>query len=343
MIEGQGIFNLAARSQAAARYQAPQKTNAPAIRLTNAMQADPKMKAFWEQAAKKASETVSISSETLKRLDTARKSDNKDIAAEKYRQAKAKLQALRLQAQLAAATGDAKTLRRLAAEAANAARDIANSVRGLADGIAATAGAGASPNVPTATTGDAQQNATPADPGAEAAAKVHADIKAAGNDNAPDPAKNPTAAYTGPVPEGADSKTWGQEALRKLGDDARGAIGQARGIIAFLANAARAARKHQADPEEEKYFNELQRSVNDAEHDLNAALGDASQAIQSGGDAAAPDASTGDAATGDAATGGFAAAGGTDTLIGESTTLDISITTVAIQTTEVGVSANFLV
>jgi hypothetical protein len=303
------------------------------------MQADPKMKAFWEQASKKASETVTISADTLKRLDTARKSDNKDIAAEKYRQAKAKLQALRLQAQLAAATGDAKTLRRLAQEAAAAAREIANSVRGLANGIAATASAGASPNVPTATTAasDAQENAAPADPGAEAAAKVHAEIQAAGNDNAPDPAKDPTAAFTGPVPEDADPKAWGQEALRKLGDDARGAIAQARGIIAFLANAARAARKHQADPEEEKYFNELQRSVTDAESDLNAALGDASQAIQSG------DGASGNTEAADAAAGISATAGGTDTLIGESTTLDISITTIAIQTTEVGASANFLV
>jgi hypothetical protein len=303
------------------------------------MQADPKMKAFWEQASKKASETVTISADTLKRLDTARKSDNKDIAAEKYRQAKAKLQALRLQAQLAAATGDAKSLRRLAQEAAAAARDIANSVRGLADGIAATATAGASPNVPTTTTAtsDAQQNAAPDDPDAEAAAKVHADIKAAGNDNAPDPSKDPTAAFTGPVPADADPKAWGEEALRKLGDDARGAIAQARGIIAFLANAARAARKHQADPEDQKYFNELQRSVSDAEHDVNAALGDAGQAIQSG-DGAASDAATGDPSAGASATGG-----GADVLIGESTTIDISITTLAIQTTEVGASANFLV
>ena len=336
MIEGQGLFNLAARSQAAARYHA---SSAPAIHLTSAMQADPKMKAFWEQASKKASETVTISADTLKRLDTARKSDNKDIAAEKYRQAKAKLQALRLQAQLAAATGDVKSLRRLAQEAAAAAREIANSVRGLADGIAATATAGASPNVPTATAGasDAQQNATPTDEGAEAAAKVHEAIQAAGKDNAPDPSKDPTAAFTGPVPEDADPKAWGQDALRKLGDDARSAIAQARGIIAFLANAARAARKHQADPEEEKYFNELQRSVSDAEHDVNAALGDASQAIQAG------DGASGDTATADTAAGISATGSGADGLIGESTTLDISITTVAVQTTEVYASATFLV
>lgn len=325
MIEGQGLFQLAARSQAAARFHAiPQKTK-PAIHLTPAMLADAKMKEFWQEAAKTASETVTISDETLKRLDTARRSDNKEAAAEKFRQAKAKLQALRMQAQLAAATGDAKTLRRLAAEAANAAREIANSARGLADGIADTATAGASPNVPAATTADSG-TPPPTDPGAEAAAKVHADIKAAGNDTAPDPAKDPTAAYLRPAPADADPKAWGQEALRKLGDDARSAIAQARGIIAFLANAARALRKHQSDPEEEKYFNELQRAVGDAEHDLDAAIGDAGREI-GGGDAADAPAFIGESGT--------AAA--------ESTTVEVSVTTVAVSTAAIGAGANFLV
>lgn len=300
MIEGQGLFQLAARSQAAARFHAlPRPKAQPAVHLSAAMQRDPQMKAFWQAAARKAAETVTISDDTLKRLDTARKSDNKEIAAEKFRQAKAKLQALRLQAQLAAATGDAKSLRRLAQEAATAAREIATATRGLATGIAATA---------TATVPAPDRENTGPEP-----------AKTAGS--AGELAGEPPVEFTdyaGPVPADADPGAWGKDALRKLGDDARQAIAQARGIIAFLANAARAQRRHQSDPEEEKYFNELQRAVGDAEHDLTAALDDAGQAIDAGG-------------------------AGSDPGTVESATLDITVSTLAIQTTAVGASANFLV
>ncbi len=305
MIEGQGLFQLAARSQAAARFHAlPRPKAQPAVHLTPAMQRDPKMQAFWQAAARKAAESVTISDDTLKRLDTARKSDNKEIAAEKFRQAKAKLQALRLQAQLAAATGDAKSLRRLAQEAAAAAREIATAARGLANGIAATATAAAN---------------TPAEAVAATADSPSPDRETADSAGATpgDPAAK-TTDYTGPVPAEAEPKAWGKEALRKLGDDARQAIAQARGIIAFLANAARAQRKHQSDPEEEKYFNELQRSVGDAEQDLTAALGEAGQAIDAG-----PSPS--------------------DSGTTEVTTLSVTVSTLAIQETTLGASANFLV
>ena len=99
------------------------------------------MQKLGEQAAweKVTVDENLISDDMLKRLEKASKSDNKEIAAERLRQAKAKLRSLRLQAQMAAASGDPKQMKRIAQQAAQAAREVASAARGLAEGIVASA------------------------------------------------------------------------------------------------------------------------------------------------------------------------------------------------------------
>ncbi|HVZ02598.1 MAG TPA: hypothetical protein VHA35_24035 [Dongiaceae bacterium] len=372
MLESQGIFNLAARSQANESLA----RNSSLLHAQAASSADPagagasgsgglltntqispaaRLKAYLKEVLDKTDDNL-ISDDMLKRLDKASKSDNKEISAEKLRQAKAKLQSLRMQAQIAAASGDPKALRRIAQEAAQAAREVANAVRGLADGIAATAltadgsasgsvnanaggtaapaegenaqAASAAPSdaqvgevqAGSAQAGEAQQ-AGSAQAGAttepEAAGQPSAD---AAKDAAGQPtgqSKDPEAAYTQPVPAGEDPKSWGREALRKLSDEAHVAIAQARGLIAFCAQAARAARKHRPDPDEDKAYRDLQSEVSDADKDVDAAITAAGKEIAEGTDA-----------SGDA---GSAFAGGTDSGFG----LVIDSATVVVQTTTV--------
>jgi hypothetical protein len=323
MLESQGIFSLAARSEAtlslARNVQLAQghirsQVTAQASVAVSAYRSSAsltgagssyadlmtsttispaaKLKAFLKDVLDKTDDKL-ITDDMLKRLEKASKSDNKEIAAEKLRQAKAKLQALRMQAQMAAATGDAKTLRRLAQEAAQAAREIANAVRGLASGIVATAqtaDGSTSGSVPGATATPLQASA-----GSDTAA-----AQAASSDAAPDsdgqsaseqpasgqPTDSQSSPYTGPVPSGEDPIAWGRDALRKLSDDAHLAIAQARGLIAYLAQAARAARKHRPDPDEDKAYRDLQRSVSEADADVDSAINDATHEMS---DAAMPD------------------------------------------------------
>jgi hypothetical protein len=325
MLENQGIFSLAVRSEAtvslARNVQLAQGhiraqvtaqasvavsayrssasltgvTSAYADLMTNTtISPAAKLKAFLKDVLDKTDDNL-ISDDMMKRLEKASKSDNKEISAQKLQQAKAKLQALRAQAQLAAASGDAKTLRRIAMEVAQAAREIASAVRGLASGIAATAetadgsGSGSTPTALGATDtpqqGDAESAAT-AVPEATAAAANSSDAPSPqATDGQPaggQPTNAKSSPYTGPVPNGENPLTWGRDALRKLSDDAHAAIAQAKGLIAFLAQAARAARKHRPDPEEDKAYGDLARSVSDADADVSSAICDATQEMTDG-------------------------------------------------------------
>jgi hypothetical protein len=204
----------------------------------------------------------------IKRLEQASKSDNKEIAAERLRQAKAKLRSLRLQAQIAAASGDAKQLKRIAQQAAQAAREVAGAARGLAEGIAAsaaTADGSASGAVPLTAQANGTQDAASQEAAAQAPASTGATPTAA-------PAPTTSSATAQPLP-----MDQARDQLRKLGDETRAAIAQARGIIAFAAQAARAKRKHGEGDDDS--FRQLQQMVSEAEQDLDSTLNDATTAL----------------------------------------------------------------
>jgi hypothetical protein len=289
MIEGQGLFNLAARSaaytalsrQTAAGHHTPggnafAKSDKPAIlgsKDLNSLTVDANttIRAMFQKAWDKLHEDGNmISDDMIKRLEQASKSDNKEIAAERLRQAKAKLRSLRLQAQIAAASGDTKQLRRIAQQAAAAAREVAGAARGLAEGIAssaATADGSTSGTVPMAAQANGSQNAT---------AQEATQPETAGSGPGSGPTSTPASATSGMAtqPMSMDET---RDALRKLGDETRAAIAQARGIIAFAAQAARAKRKH-SEPEDDS-FRQLQRMVSEAEQDLDSTLNDATTAL----------------------------------------------------------------
>jgi len=304
MIEGQGLFNLAARSaansalsrQTAAGYHAPvnvfAKSDKPGI-LGNkdlnslTVDANTTIRAMFQKAWDKLHEDGNmISDDMIKRLEKASKSDNKEIAAERLRQAKAKLRSLRLQAQVAAASGDTKQLRRIAQQAAQAAREVAGAARGLAEGIASSAGATADGSASGAVPMTAQANAAQVK-GAQANGAQNANSQdAASKEAAPqETAGTPAAVSTAAVPAPTTSSSATQpmsmdearDALRKLGDETRAAIAQARGIIAFAAQAARAKRKHGEGDDDG--FRELQQMVSEAEKDLDSTLNDATTAL----------------------------------------------------------------
>jgi hypothetical protein len=337
MIEGQGLFNLAARSaantalarQTASGHHVPdnlfgrsEKKDNPLASLT--VDANTTIRAMFQAAWEKVHDDDNqISDDMLKRLEKASKSDNKEIAAERLRQAKAKLRSLRLQAQVAAASGDPKQLKRIAQQAAQAAHEVASAARGLAEGIAASAvssDGATSAAVPLAATGAPQastvQQSASREPVALEAKTPDADSSNAGTSSSTDK----DAAYLAPTPAGADPIAWGRDQLRQLGDETRAAIAQARGIIAFAAQAARAKRRH-GEPEDDS-FRTLQQSVNDAAHDLDAALSDATTTLNGGTESSAES----------------ALLGGIDGVSA------IATTTVAVQvTTEVTVTASLAV
>jgi hypothetical protein len=205
--------------------------------------------AAWEKVH---SDENLISDDMIKRLEKASKSDNKEIAAERLRQAKAKLRSLRLQAQMAAASGDPKQLKHIAQQAAQAAREVASAARGLAEGIAASA-------VPS-----------------DGSASANVPLAAA---NGPNSGETPTAAAAAPAVSvsAADPFSDEREALRKLGDEARSAIAQAKGLIAFASQAAR-GRRHRPDGDDD-FFRQLQQSVQEAGQDLDSALTDAGHSL----------------------------------------------------------------
>ena len=270
MLEGQGLFQLAARSAAYSalardkgavhmrnvfeRNEKPQGIGNGGFNLnTLTVDANTTIRAMFQAAWDKVHEDKNfITDDMIKRLEKASKSDNKEIAAERLRQAKAKLKSLRLQAQIAAASGDAKQLKRIAQQAAAAAGEVASAARGLAEGIAASAatsdGSASAGGLPTAATG-AQGT-----PGGEST--------------------TPTTAVPTAAPTMFSSE---REALRKLGDDAHAAIAQAKGLIAFASQAARNRRRPQDD--DHQFFRQLQQSVQDAQQDLDGALTDAGRTL----------------------------------------------------------------
>lgn len=274
------------------------------------------MKDFWQHAADKAAEHAP-SADTMKKLQDASKSDNKEIAAQKMQQAKAKLQSLRLQAQLAAASGDKQQLRRLAQEVATAAREVAAAAHDLAGGVAAGV-SGDSGTLPLTTAGGDDPAANTATPGAEASSDLAPAVtrdatgsgggginppsgspQQAGEDrNAPatpgaqnDPLgenlaqraeKSDTSLYAQEPPADGDKLAWGEKALNSLSTDANNALSQARGLLAFIASLARGKRKIGDGNEEDRFFNELQREVDVAQAAVNHDIAGASQELVAG-------------------------------------------------------------
>lgn len=301
------------------------------------------MKEFWQRAADKASENAP-SADTLKKLQDASKDDNKEIAAQKMQQAKAKLQSLRLQAQLAAASGDKQQLRRLAQEVAAAARDVASAAHDLAGGVVDSVGAD-SASVPQATAGSDgaatdETGANEVATGETAAGETVAGKTAAGTtaaaamtsaqpgtapqagntaasggtgtpagqvaDDDTDPlgtalkAKSTpdnTPLYAQDAPQDGDKFAWGQKALNSLSTDASNALSQARGLLAFIAGLVRAKRKSGEGNEDDRFFNELQRVVDDTQASVNHDISGASQQLVTDQTAAA-DAAASDGAGG---------------------------------------------
>jgi len=290
-----------------------------AIALPKGATAGP-MKEFWQRAADKAAENVP-SADTMKKLQDASKSDNKEIAAQKMQQAKSKLQSLRLQAQLAAASGDKQQLRRLAQEVAAAAREVAAAAHDLAGGVVDSV-SGDGTSVPlTAANGDGtaagETNATgdtepaiAAKPGA-----THETTGAAvtGGSETETPADQVTDTdplgtalktkatgenaplYAQDAPQDGDKFAWGQKALNSLSTDANSALSQARGLLAFIASLARAKRKSGEGNEDDRFFNELQRTVDNAQASVNHDISAASQQLVADQTEAA-DASAGESA-----------------------------------------------
>jgi hypothetical protein len=208
--------------------------------------------AYWRLAPDSAAKNAP-SQDVVKRLEKMADDDNKDIAAEKMRQAKAKLEGLRRQLQMLAATGDVKQLRRIAAEAANLAREIGSAARSMAQGVG---GGNAS--------GDASHAQATASAANAAVQTVSGNEMTAGV---------PSAAGSAPtVPglvEGSSDREQSFKALHNLTSDARNAVVQAKGIIALAAQIARSRRKD-ADDDNERYFRHLQEAADGALADIDA-------------------------------------------------------------------------
>jgi hypothetical protein len=119
-----------------------------------------------------------------------------------------------------------------------------------------------------------------------------------------------------------------RDALRKLGDETRAAIAQARGIIAFAAQAARAKRKHGEGDDDS--FRQLQQMVSEAEKDLNSTLNDATTALNN--------------ISGVGTAGGGDAGIDSGAVSGMDTVSAVTTTTIAVQvTTEVTFTASVVV
>jgi len=343
MLEAHGLFQLTARSEtyrsdaqlvhrnATPRAANPAAGNTAADGMTSPF-SNPgsksavtlpagvlgsSMQDFWQRAADKAAQRLP-SAETIKKLQTASKSDNQDIAAQKMQQAKAKLQALRLQAQLAAASSDKQQLRRLAQEVAAAAHEVASAAHDLAEGVVASVTDTGGTSVPMAATGDSSDAAggngnadnaaldadgsagdvstaeTTADAPAPTAPAATAPTVAAPGvsdpstqqhlspaDDKPTPAPGtaPRPIYAQQPPTDGDPFAWGHKALNSLATDAGNAIAQARGLLAFLATAARSKRKSGDTDNDDRFFSELQRAVNDAQGQVNSDIADADAAL----------------------------------------------------------------
>jgi hypothetical protein len=221
--------------------------------------------AFWRLAPETAAKN-SPSEDIVKRLEKMADGDNKDIAAEKMRQAKSKLDGLRRQLQMLAATGDAKQLRRIAAEAASLAREIGAAARSMAQGIGSgNVSSDASNAQATASAANAAAQGTS---GSEAQAPVSSPASGS-KDSAATPAANAASAVSAEEQERAD-RDQAFKALHDLTSDARNAVVQAKGIISLAAQLARARRKAEDDAEDDRYFRRLQEEADGALADIDA-------------------------------------------------------------------------
>jgi hypothetical protein len=255
---------------------------------------DGPMHDFWQRAADKAAEHAPTA-DTVKRLQDASKSDNKEIAAQKLQQAKSKLQSLRMQAQMAAAAGDKQQLRHIAQEVAAAAHDVASAAHDLAGSVSASVGSDTGGAVPTATTGDSSEAAnkenaatgtaksggsatavsTDTASGADASTATDTTDKSAAGTAAKEgtSSQGPTGAattdgnnkdlpiYAQAAPQDGDKLAWGEKALRGLANDAGNAIAQARGLLAFIGTALRSRRDPREAVNDERFITNLQQSV----------------------------------------------------------------------------------
>lgn len=218
--------------------------------------------AFWRLAPETAAKN-SPTEDIVKRLEKMADGDNKDIAAEKMRQAKSKLDGLRRQLQMLAATGDVKQLRRIAAEAASLAREIGAAARSMAQGIGAGNVSGDASN--------AQATASAANAAVQNASG--GDTQTAETPSEGQPSAAPSAAGVVPtVSAEAQERAERDQAFKALHDlnsDARNAVVQAKGIIALAAQIARSRRKAD-DGEDDRYFRRLQEQADGALADIDA-------------------------------------------------------------------------
>lgn len=313
-----GIFNIIQRGQihataSALRANIQNNTKADQTEKSSANPLTWSLKrnesavaAHWrllpESAAKNAP-----SLDTVKRLETMAASDNSDIAAEKMRQAKSKLDGLRRQLQMLAASGDVRQLRRIAAEAASLAREIGVAARSIAQGI----GAG---NV-SSDASSAQATASAANAAAQSAT--------GGGDAVETAAAERAGAEPSPTgdaePDRGASLEQSFKALHDLGTDARNAVVQAKGIIALAAQMARAKRRGASDDDDDRYFRSLQEQADAALNEIDEGQREAL------GQLIMPEGAPGD---------------GVDSLIYDSVSLEINIqTAVVVDTTQVEVYA----
>lgn len=245
--------------------------------------------AFWRLAPDQAARSKMMSPATMQRLQKLAESDNRDISAEKMRQAKAKLEGLRRQLQMLAATGDVRQLRRIAAEAASLAREIGAAARAIAQGIGsgqmpsdagnaqavANAANGAAQTAPDAQAGD--------NPQARVDAQVPADAQAQGATQA--------QSLVAETIKSGSGVAQSLKELNELSNDARNAIVQAKGIIALAAQMARAKRRA-ADDDDDRYFCGLQEQADAALAEVDQGQREATSALLGdSGEAAAESAS----------------------------------------------------
>jgi hypothetical protein len=251
--------------------------------------------ALWRLAPEQASRAKMLTPSTMQKLQKLADSDNKDISAEKMRQAKAKLEGLRRQLQMLAATGDVRQLRRIAAEAASLAREIGAAARALGQSIGAQGiGSGqAQSSTEASSDGGAQAIANAANGAAQSAPE---ESRAEGADAAAasaTQAENTADAATGETGTAASASPLAQsfKELKELSDDARNAIVQAKGIIAMAAQMARAKRKA-AEDDDDRYFRDLQEQADAALSEVDRGQREATSLLIAEGGAASVESMT---------------------------------------------------
>ncbi|MBK8158849.1 MAG: hypothetical protein IPK59_08850 [Rhodospirillaceae bacterium] len=250
-----GIFNIIQRGQFSAAATASQHNLQPTSKSKTGTSTDPltwslkrnesAVASYWRLAPESAARNAPRL-DIVKRLEKMADGNNSDISAEKLRQAKMKLEGLRRQLQMLAASGDVRQLRRIGAEAASLAREIGSAARNLAQGIGASGVSNeASGAQATASAATAAAQTSPASAGsaaAEIAPRVDTDREAL------------EQSY---------------RALHDLGSDARNAVVQAKGIIALAAQIAKAKRRGDED-DDDRFFRRMQEMADAALGDIDA-------------------------------------------------------------------------